>query len=112
MHPRGTSLQKLSRSLSLTRTNKMVGVLLGAILLVLLANPIYSASIYNSDFKAQRVEIESKDGTHYFVTVYNSSTEYFDCPYGCQVKLVNTGYTKTLEADAVVIIDDGKLRVK
>ena len=112
MHLKGTGLQKLSRSLSLTRTNKMVGVLLGAILLVLLANPIYSASIYNSDFKAQRVEIQSKDGTRYFVTVYNSSTEYFDCPYGCQVKLVNTGYTKTLEADAVVIIDDGKLRVR
>ena len=112
MHLKGTGLQKLSPSLSLTRTNKMVSVLLGTILLVLLANPIYSASIYNSDFKAQRVEIQSKDGTRYFVTVYNSSTEYFDCPYGCQVKLVNTGYTKTLEADAVVIIDDGKLRVR
>ena len=112
MHHKGASPQKLSRNLSLPRTNKMVRVLLGTMLLVFLANTIYGASIYNSDFKAQRVEIESKDGTRYFVTVYNSSTEYFDCPYGCQVKLVNTGYTKTLEADAVVIIDDGKLRVR
>jgi hypothetical protein len=90
----------------------MVSVLLGTMLLVFLANTIYGASIYNSDFKAQRVEIESKDGRRYFVTVYNSSTEYFDCTYGCQVKIVKTGYTKTLEADAVVIIDDGKLRVR
>ncbi|MEJ2430442.1 MAG: hypothetical protein P8075_16225 [Deltaproteobacteria bacterium] len=81
-------------------------------MLVFLANTIYGASIYNSDFKAQRVEIESKDGTRSFVTVYNSSTEYFDCTYGCRIKLVNSGYTKTLETDAVVIIDDGKLEVR
>ena len=112
MHHKGTSHQKLSQNLSLSGTNKIVSALLGTILLVFLATTIYGASIYNSDLKAQRVEIESKDGTRYFVTVYNSSTEYFDCTYGCQIKLVKTGYTKTLEADAVVIIDDGKLRVR
>ena len=112
MHHKGTSHQKLSQNLSLSGTNKIVSALLGTILLVFLATTIYGASIYNSDPKAQRVEIEAKDGTRYFVTVYNSSTEYFDCTYGCQVKLVKTGYTKTLEADAVVIIDDGKLRVR
>ena len=112
MHHKGTSPQKLSRNLSLTRANKMVSVLLGTMLLVFLANAIYGASIYNSDFKAQRVEIASKGGSRYFVTVYNSSTEYFDCTYGCQVKLVSTGYTKTLETDAVIIIDDGKLKVR
>ena len=112
MHHKGTSRQKLSQNLSLSGTNKIVSALLGTILLVFLANTIYSASLYNSDFKAQRVEIESKDGTRHFVTVYNSSTEYFDCTYGCQVKLVKTGYTKSLEADAVVIIDDGRLRVR
>jgi hypothetical protein len=58
------------------------------------------------------VEIESKDGTRYFITVYSSSTEYFACTYGCQMKLGITGYTKTVDADAVVITDDGKLRVR
>lgn len=112
MHHKGISHQKLSQNPSFARTNRIVSVLLGTILLVFLANTIYAASIYNSDLKAQRVEIEPKGGTRYFVTVYNSSTEYFDCADGCQVKLVKTGYTKTLETDAVVIIDDGKLRVR
>jgi hypothetical protein len=102
----------MHRTLSLTRKNKIVSGLLGAILLVFHANTIYGASIYNSDLKSHRVKIEHKDGSHYFVTVYNSSTHYFDCVYGCQVTLERTGYTRTLDADAVVIIDDGKLRVR
>jgi len=102
----------VDRSLSLTRKNKIASVLLGAILLVFIANTIYGASIYNSDLKPHRVKIEYKDGSHYFVTVYNSSTHYFDCVYGCQVTLERTGYTRTLGAHAVVIIDDGKLRVR
>ena len=89
-----------------------MSALLGAMLLLFLANTTYGASIYNSDLTPHRVEIEYRDGTRYFVTVYGTSTEYFDCTYGCQVKLLSTGSTKTLVGDAVVIIDDGKLRVK
>jgi hypothetical protein len=99
-------------SLSLTRKKKIVSGLLGAILLVFHANTIYGASIYNSDLKPHRVKIEYKDGLRYFVTVYNSSTHYFDCLYGCQVTLERTGYTRTSDADVVIIIDDGKLRVR
>ena len=102
----------MNRTISLTGKNLIISGLLGAILLVFLANPIYGASIYNSDLKPHRVQIEYKDGSRYDVTVYNSSTHYFDCVYGCQVTLVRTGYTRTLDADAVVIIDDGKLRVR
>ncbi len=112
MHHKGLSDIKMDRTLSLTRKNIIVSGLLGAILLVFLANTIYGASIYNSDLKPHRVKIELKDGSLYFVTVYNSSTHYFDCVYGCQVTLERTGYTRTLDADAVVIIDDGKLRVR
>ena len=92
--------------------NKRLITLLWTIVLIFLPNSIYGASIYNSDFKPHKVQIDYKDGTQYFVTVYNSSTHYFDCNYGCQVKLVRTGYARTLAADAVVIIDDGKLRVR
>lgn len=92
--------------------NKRLTTLLWTIVLIFLPNSIYGASIYNSDFKPHRVQIEYKDGSAYFVTVYNSSSHYFDCNYGCQVKLLGTGYTRTLAADAVVIIDDGKLRVR
>ena len=91
---------------------KGVITLLGAILLIFLPNSIYGGSIYNSDLKPHRVQIEYKDGSQYFVTVYNSASHYSDCNYGCQVKLVRTGYTRTLASDAVVIIDDGKLRVR
>jgi hypothetical protein len=112
MHHKGPSDHKISRSLSLISKAKKVITLLGAILLIFLPNAIHGASIYNSDLKPHRVQIEYKDGSHYFVTVYNSSTHYFDCNHGCQVKLVRTGYTRTLDADVVVIIDDGKLRLR
>ena len=112
MRHKGLNEIKMDRTLSLTGKNLIVSALLGTMLLVFLANTIYGASIYNSDLKPQRVQIEYKDGSQYFVTVYNSSSHYFDCKYGCQVKLLSTGYTRTLTADAVVIIDDGKLRVR
>lgn len=112
MHHKGVTYHKMSRGLSLTRKNKLVTALLATIFLIFLPNTISGASIYNSDLKPHRVQIEYKDGSQYFVTVYNSSTHYFHCNYGCQVKLVKTGYTRTLNVDAVVIIDDGKLRVR
>jgi hypothetical protein len=112
MHYKGLNEIKMDRTLSLTGKNLIVSALLGTMLLVFLANTIYGASIYNSDLKPQRVQIEYKDGSRYVVTVYNSSTHYFDCVYGCQVTLVRTGYTRTLDGDLVVIIDDGKLRVR
>jgi hypothetical protein len=94
------------------RKSKKCIAVVGAVFLTFLATATYGASIYNSDFEAQRVKIENKDGSHYFVTVYNSSTHYFDCIDGCLVTLVRTGYTRTVDANSVVIIDDGKLRVK
>jgi hypothetical protein len=112
MHYKGLNEIKMDRTLSLTGKNLIVSALLGTILLVFLANTIYGASIYNSDLKPQRVQIEYKDGSRYVVTVYNSSTHYFDCLYGCQVTLERTGYTRTSDADVVIIIDDGKLRVR
>ena len=112
MHHNAPSKHTISPTLSLMRKNKRVITFLATILLIFLLNSIYAGSIYNSDFKPHRVQIEYKDGSQYFVTVYNSASHYFDCNYGCQVKLVRTGYTRTLASDAVVIIDDGKLRVR
>ena len=71
-----------------------------------------AASVYNSDFKAHRVQITYAGGRQHFVTVYNSSTQYFDCSQGCQIKLIGTGHSLTLSSDTVVLIDDGKLRLK
>jgi hypothetical protein len=83
------------------------------ILFVALPGTLRAASVYNSDFKSHRIEIKYSGGKQYFVTVYNSSTHYFDCSYGCQIRVVRTGYTRTLNSDAAaVVIDDGKLRVR
>lgn len=112
MHHKRPSDRKMSRIPSLICKNKKVSAIFGSILLIFFANTIYGASIYNSDLKPHRVQIEYKDGSKYFVTVYNSSTHYFDCINGCQVKLVKTGYTRTLDSDVVIIIDDGKLRLR
>jgi len=102
----------MSCGLSILGKNKRVTALLVAMLFISLPNTIYSASVYNSDLKPQRVQIAYKDESHYFVTVYNSSTHFFDCNNGCQITLVRTGHSRTLDADTVVIIDDGKLRVR
>ena len=102
----------MSCGLSVLSKNKRLTALLVAMLFILLPNTIYSASVYNSDLKPQRVQIAYKDGSHYFVTVYNSSTHFFDCVDGCQITLVSTGHSRTLDSDTVVVIDDGKLRVR
>jgi len=102
----------MSWALSILSKDKRVTALLVAMLFILAPNTIYSASVYNSSLKPQRVQIAYKDGSHYFVTVYNSSTHFFDCIDGCEVTLVSTGHSRTLDSDTVVIIDDGKLRVR
>jgi hypothetical protein len=88
------------------------GVMLVALLVTFFPGLTAAASIYNSDFKAQKIEIKYSNGEEYIVTVYNSSTHYFDCKTGCLVKVLRTGYTKSSTSDTVLVIDDGKLRVK
>ena len=94
-----------------TSVKKVCSILM-TILFVVSPGILFAASIYNSDFKPHKVQVTYSKGKQYFVTVYNSSTHYFECKYGCQVKVLRTGYTKTLTSDAVVVIDDGKLRVR
>ena len=91
---------------------KRVCLVLVATLIVGLPITSLAASIYNSDVKAHRIQITYEGGKQYFVTVYNSSTHYFDCSYGCQIKLIGTGHSMTLASDTVVLIDDGRLRLK
>ena len=86
--------------------------MLVATLIVGLSSTSLAASIYNSDVKAHRIQIKFEGGKQYFVTVYNSSTHYFDCSHGCQIKLMATGHSMTLASDTVVLIDDGRLRLK
>jgi hypothetical protein len=87
-------------------------ILLVVILHVTKPAILSAASIYNSDFKPHQIQVKYKDGSQYHVTVYNSSTHYFRCKYGCQIKVLKTGATITLNSDTVVLIDDGKLRVR
>ena len=87
-------------------------VMLVAVLVTFFPGLTAAASIYNSDFKAQKIEIKYSNGEQYNVTVYNSSTHYFDCRNDCQVKVLRTGYTKSLTSDTVLVIDDGKLRAR
>ena len=93
------------------RINRICFVLV-ATLMVGLSSTSLAASIYNSDVKAHRIQIKYEGGKQYFVTVYNSSTHYFDCSFGCQIKLMATGHSMTLASDTVVLIDDGRLRLK
>ena len=87
-------------------------ILLAVIVLATTPALLGAASIYNSDFKPHQIQVTYKDGSQYHVTVYNSSTHYFECKYGCQIKVLRTGATMTLDSDTLVLIDDGKLRIR
>ncbi len=80
-------------------------------LLMVLPNILWAASLYNSDAVPYACRIKSRMGLNE-EKVYPESTVYFDCTYGCEIILLKTGQTITLESDADVVIDDGILRLR
>lgn len=82
------------------------------VFVALLPASVSAASVYNSDAEPHKIQIQLKDGRPYYVTVYSGSSHLLDCSYGCQIKVLQTGYIRTLSSDETVLIDDGKLRVR
>lgn len=71
-----------------------------------------AASLYNSDTEEYRIKIRSKPDPWVLVTLYQGSYKYFDCTYGCEIQIIETGSTIRLESDADVIIDNGTLKTR
>ena len=71
-----------------------------------------AASLYNSDTEEYRIKFRSKGDPWVLITLNQGSYKYFDCTYGCEIKILETGSTIHLESDADVIIDNGTLKTR
>jgi hypothetical protein len=77
-----------------------------------LGKTLSAASLYNSDTEDYRIKIRSKRDPWVLMTLYQGSYKYFDCTYGCEIKILESGSTIRLESDADVIIDSGTLKIR
>ena len=86
------------------------------ILPFLLPNIIYALSIYNSDGRSHAIKVtDIRSGSQQTMTVYGSSTAYARCRYGCEIRVLETDDTITVEPESsyssnTVVIGDGTLR--
>ena len=83
-------------------------VLLSACLLVSGAL-VSAATLTNSDGQSYRVEA-NVEGQIYAVTILDGATIAL-CDYGCELRLVNTGQTITVEPNDSIVIDNGVMSV-
>jgi hypothetical protein len=83
-------------------------VLLFACLLVV-GGPVFAATLTNNDGQSYVVEA-NVDGQIYELTVLDGATIAL-CDYGCEVRLVKTGQTITVQPNDSVVIDDGVMSV-
>ena len=86
-------------------------MVLSVVLFIITANIVYAASLQNNDDNPYSVTIKDSDGFN-TMKLYPNSIEYFDCTYGCEIKLLDTGQTMTVKSDADLLIDDGKLTTR
>ena len=71
-----------------------------------------AASIKNEDNKVYEVK-GRKPGKDWVYRVINPrGALYFDCRFGCEIAIEETGATITLEEDADVVIRHGELKVR
>jgi hypothetical protein len=82
----------------------LYAALLVACLLVSAA-AVSAATLTNNDGQSYVVEA-NVDGQIYELTVLDGATISL-CDYGCEVRLVKTGQTITVQPDDSVVIDDG-----
>ena len=79
---------------------------------------IYATAIYNNDTKPHDVQVTNiRSGSQDNLTVYNNATTYVRCRYGCEIRVMETGSTITLESESsysskTVVIDNGGLRMR
>jgi hypothetical protein len=71
--------------------------------------PVWAATLTNSDGQSYRVEA-NVDGQIYAVTILDGATISL-CDYGCELRLVTTGQTITVQPNDSVVIDNGVMSV-
>ncbi len=91
---------------------KRFSVLVIVGLLLALPNILWSASLYNSDGRPHEIKARLIGGAWIRTTVYSRGTRYFSCIYGCEIIVLETGSSVTLESDADIVISDGILRLR
>jgi hypothetical protein len=77
--------------------------------LLLSGVPAFAATLTNNDGQSYVVEA-NVDGQIYAVTILDGATISL-CDYGCELRLVKTGQTITVQPNDSVVIDDGVLTV-
>jgi len=76
-------------------------------------NIALAGTLENADTDGYRFELIGFDGRPLAnSTIYGQSTLYGVCEAGCEVKLLNTGQTITLNPCDGIVIEDGVMRRK
>ena len=84
----------------------------------ILPNIIYAVSVYNSDGRPHDIEVaDIRSGSRQTMTVYSTGTSYVRCRHGCEISVLETDDTITVEPETshsskTVVIGDGTLRVR
>jgi predicted transcriptional regulator len=84
----------------------------------ILPNIIHAVSVYNSDGRRHDIEVtDIRSGSQQIMTIYNTSTAYVRCRYGCEIKVLETDdriavEPETLGSSTTVVIGDGTLRIR
>ena len=71
-----------------------------------------AATLENKDLKKDHYRIVTKGGVLSFGTIYEQSTLYGICGYGCRIKLPETKQNITAEPEDHAIIDGGVLKLR
>ena len=88
------------------------------ILPFILPNIIFAMSIYNSDTTPHDIKVtDIRSGSQQIITVYDTSTVYLRCRYGCEIKVFETEDTITVNRESfdssdTVVIDNGTLKLR
>ena len=87
--------------------------LLIAALFLILPNLLCAASLKNTDGKPHKLKARAgESGGWIRTTIYPGGTRYFDCSYGCEIKVLDSGSTILLDSDADIVISGGILRTR
>ena len=84
----------------------------------ILPNIIFAMSIYNSDTTPHDIKVtDIRSGSQQIITVYDTSTVYLRCRYGCEIKVLETEDTITVNRESfdssdTVVIDNGTLKLR
>jgi hypothetical protein len=89
---------------------KRLHILLLIFSLVALAATVSAATLQNTDGQSYVVEARV-DGQIYQATILDGSTISL-CDYGCELILVQTGQSLTVQPNDAVVIDNGVLRIQ